>query len=111
MSKNLAKRTASRAYAKRPSKAEGDAPVSAYIASLLPWQREIAQSFDALTAKQVPVNVAKQDGRVESADRKERVGNVGRVRERRLGEINPLTVRCAADTAISTTWRYCGTRE
>ncbi|MGH9365678.1 MAG: DUF1801 domain-containing protein [Thermoanaerobaculia bacterium] len=35
-------------------KAEGDAPVRAYIASLPSWQREIAQSFDALTAKEVP---------------------------------------------------------
>ena len=70
MSKNPAKRTTSRVYAKRPSKAgvtkrvggragtlgkaEGDAPVHAYIASLPPWQREIAQSFDALMAKEVP---------------------------------------------------------
>ena len=70
MSKNPAKRTTVRADAKRPSKAavtkraggragarkkaEGDAPVRAYIASLPPWQREIAQSFDALMAKEVP---------------------------------------------------------
>ena len=70
MSKNPAKRTTSRVVAKRPSragvtkrvggragtlgKAEGDAPVRAYIASLPPWQREIAQCFDALMAKEVP---------------------------------------------------------
>ena len=70
MSKNPAKRTTSRAVAKRPSKAavtkrvggragtlgkaEGDAPVRAYFAALPPWQREIAQAFDALMAKEVP---------------------------------------------------------
>ena len=70
MSKQPAKRTTSHAATKRqlkaaatkrvggrtstPGKAEGDAPVRAYIASLPPWQRKIARAFDALMAKEVP---------------------------------------------------------
>ncbi|MEP0844413.1 MAG: DUF1801 domain-containing protein [Phycisphaerae bacterium] len=37
-----------------PAETEGDTRVRAYIAALPPWQREIARSFDALMAKEVP---------------------------------------------------------
>ena len=35
------------------TKAEGDAPVRAYIASLPAWQRKLAQRFDHLVAREV----------------------------------------------------------
>ena len=63
--KSPARKTAKKrpkANAKKPAakragtagKAEGDAPVRAYIASLPSWQREIGERFDALVAKEVP---------------------------------------------------------
>ena len=70
MSRKPANDKMPRAHAKRPSKAavtrrvggragnhakaEGSAPVRAYIASLPAWQRSLAQSFDALMAREVP---------------------------------------------------------
>ena len=35
-------------------KAEGDAPVQAYLASLPGWQREVGERFDAIVAREVP---------------------------------------------------------
>ncbi len=55
------KKPAKKAPAKRvggragtAGKAEGDAPVKAYIASLPGWQREVAERFDAIVAREVP---------------------------------------------------------
>ena len=56
-----AKRPAKRAAAKRvggrsgaAGSADGDAAVRAYIASLVPWQRTLAQLFDDIAAREVP---------------------------------------------------------
>ncbi|MBI2078629.1 MAG: DUF1801 domain-containing protein [Euryarchaeota archaeon] len=38
----------------RAEKAEGDAPVRAYIAKLPVWQQSIAKRFDDLVAREVP---------------------------------------------------------
>ena len=60
--KKIAKRSASRASAPKrggghagPSgKADGDASVRAYIASLPGWQRTLARRFDEIMAQEVP---------------------------------------------------------
>jgi hypothetical protein len=38
----------------RPDKAEGDAPVKSYIASLPDWQRGIAERVDAIVERELP---------------------------------------------------------
>jgi hypothetical protein len=55
--KKTVKKPARKAPAKRPSKAakaDGPAPVKAYIASLRGWKREVAQRFDSLIEREVP---------------------------------------------------------
>ena len=61
--KRPARRSASRASATRrggggaaagTAKAEGAAPVRAYIASLPAWKRQLARRFDDLAAREVP---------------------------------------------------------
>src|SRR5688500_8838855 len=54
---STAKKAASKKTpARRPrvAKADGDAPVKAYIAKLDGWKREVAQRFDTLVGREVP---------------------------------------------------------
>lgn len=49
-----AKKAAKRSKPVKAAKAEGDAPVRACIAALPGWQRDAAQRFDAIVAREVP---------------------------------------------------------
>ncbi|MCE9592949.1 MAG: DUF1801 domain-containing protein [Planctomycetes bacterium] len=56
-SKSASARSGSTRKARRPAilpKSDGDAGVRAYIASLEPWQADLAQRVDALVVKHVP---------------------------------------------------------
>src|SRR5438874_10366821 len=62
-SARVAKKTSNRIAAKRPllaggnpriAKAEGDAPVQAYIAGMPGWKRDVGRRLDALIVRAVP---------------------------------------------------------
>ena len=54
MPRKAAKRSAKKASAKKKAAPAKRVGVGAYVASLPPWQREIAQKFDAIVAREVP---------------------------------------------------------
>ena len=45
----------------RVAKAEGDAPVQAYLAAMPGWKRDLGQRLDALVVRNVPFQATKQE--------------------------------------------------